>query len=85
MIGQREKVYAILRSENRWIDVYEILQITNKTRDSKVNHIAPPAIRRCLQELLDMGKVKKKKQYWVSNALFANIPLWYATPMCVCK
>jgi len=72
MIGQREKIYAILRAEDRWIGSLDILKIAHSTNDKKINHINIEPIRRCLQELLDEGKVKK------IDVLATGVPLWYA-------
>ena len=82
-INQKEKIYAILRDENRWIDVYDIVRLAHKIRDETINKIGTPAIRRCLAELLDKGMVKKKKQNWIGD-IYHDAPLWYAVPVCVC-
>jgi len=83
-INQKEKIYAILRDENRWTGVYDIIRLTHRSTDNLINHMRAPAIRRCLQELLDKGMVKKKPQVWMSDVHPRDAPLWYAVPMCVC-
>jgi len=76
MIGQRDKIYAILRAEDRWIGSLDILRIAHRTQDTKINHINIEPIRRCLQELLDKRMVKKADWY-------PDFPLWFGVP-CVC-
>ena len=74
MTGQREKVYAILRSEDRWLGSLDILHIAYSTTDPKINRIRIEPIRRCLQELLAKGMVKKDDRN-------IDLPLWLGVPV----
>ena len=58
---QREKIYAILRERDDWTGVRDILFDCWKSADKVINNIKAPTIRRCLQELRDMGKVKNDR------------------------
>ena len=73
MIGQREKIWAILRAEDRWLGALDILRLAHSLRDEKINHINIEPIRRCLQELLAKNMVKKDDRN-------PDLPLWLARP-----
>jgi len=74
MTGQRDKVWAILRAEDRWLGSLDILHIAHSLKDPKINCIHIEPIRRCLQELLSKGMVKK-------DARNIDLPLWLGVPL----
>jgi hypothetical protein len=80
MIGQREKIWAIMRAEDNWLGALDILRLAHSLPDKKINQInIEPVrrclqdVRRCLQELLAKGWVKKDDRN-------LDLPLWYAPP-----
>ncbi len=74
MIGQRGKIYAILRSQDNWLGSLDIMRICHSTNDERINHINIEPVRRCLQELLSKGMVKKDDRN-------ADLPLWLGVPV----
>jgi len=58
-VGQREKIHAILRSEDSFMGTVEILYACHASKDEKLRTIRIEPIRRCLQELLKNNKVVK--------------------------
>ena len=60
MIGQREKIYAILRLEDHFHNTAQVVQSCHGSGDEKVKNISARPANRCLNELLSMGKVVVK-------------------------
>jgi len=73
MIGQREKIWAILRAEDAWLGTIDIMRLAHALNDQRINQINIEPIRRCLQELLTMGMAKK-------DARYIDRPLWLGVP-----
>jgi len=73
-VTQRDKIWAILRAENRYIGTYDILNIAHSLSDERINRINIEPIRRCLQELLVKRMVKK-------DARNLDCPLWLGVPL----
>ena len=71
--SQRDKIYAILRSNEKWYGTMDIMRIAHSLPDGKINNIAITTIRRCLQELLARNMVKKD---WRNPELL----LWLGVP-----
>ncbi len=71
--SQRDKIYAILRSNEKWYGTMDIMRIAHSLPDPKINCIAITTIRRCLQELLARNMVKKDDRN-------PELPLWLGVP-----
>jgi len=61
LVHQKEKLYALLRSSQDGLTVYELTSLCWKSLDSVLTHIKSPTIRRCLQELRDCTPSLVKK------------------------
>ena len=69
MIGQRQKIYCVLREADHYLSTMDVVHACRRTTDSVINNINPRPANRCLNELLSQGKVVKKyvgdNPYWL--------------------
>ena len=75
--GQKEKLWALLWANKDSMTSFEMVKICHQLSDEKLKTIELPTIRRCMQELLRVGMVKKYPSI-EKDARGRTIPLWKA-------
>ena len=77
--GQKEKLWALLWANKDSMTSFDMVKICHQLPDDKLKSIELPTIRRCMQELLRVGMVKKYPSI-DKDARGRPIPLWKAMP-----
>jgi hypothetical protein len=76
MIGQREKIYAILCLEDYYHNTTQVVTSCHASGDESVIKISARPANRCLNELLSMGKVQCK--HMGTDNMGRPLPYWKA-------